>query len=205
MTADGWQFAGWSAEAGDGIYSEGEEIYSDRPVHNISAEKQAVMTEGGLTLYGQWIPVYTVTYHGNTSTGGSVPVDGSGTVYPGENIYYSGDSVTVQPAGNLEKTDADGTRYVFDGWCLNQDGSGRRLNSGDRILVEDGDVNLYAMWKTVSADRYAVNYIASLPGRQPDDPACCRMTGKNTKPEAMSQCRIRERSRWNITGLPDGH
>lgn len=113
--------------------------------------------------------VYTVTYHGNTSTGGSVPVDGSGTVYPGENIYYSGDSVTVQPAGNLEKTDADGTRYVFDGWCLNQDGSGRRLNSGDRILVEDGDVNLYAMWKTVSADRYAVNYIASLPGRQPDD------------------------------------
>ena len=163
MTADGWQFAGWSAEAGDGIYSEGEEIYSDRPVHNISAEKQAVMTEGGLTLYGQWIPVYTVTYHGNTSTGGSVPVDGSGTVYPGENIYYSGDSVTVQPAGNLEKTDADGTRYVFDGWCLNQDGSGRRLNSGDRILVEDGDVNLYAMWKTVSADRYAVNYIASLP------------------------------------------
>lgn len=163
MTADGWQFAGWSDKAGDGIYSDGEKIYSDTSVHNISAEKQIAMTEGGLTLYGQWIPVYTVNYNGNTHTGGEVPTDTSGTVYKDKNIYYSGDEVMVKNPGNLEKKDADGTRYVFDGWCLNQDGTGKRLNTGDRITVESSNVTLYAMWKTVSADKYAVNYIATLP------------------------------------------
>ena len=162
MTAEGWQFAGWGTEAGDGIYSEGEELYSDSSVHNISVEKQIEMTKDGLTLYGQWIPVYTVNYNGNTSTGGNVPVDTGGTVYPGKNVYYSGDRVQILSPSDLIKEDEDGTRYVFDGWCMNQDGSGEHLYEGS-FSVSDSNVTLYAQWKTVSADTYAVNYIASLP------------------------------------------
>lgn len=163
MTAEGWQFVGWALDAGDGIYKAGEKIYSDVSIHGIPVETQAAMSDGGLTFYGRWIPVYSVNYDGNTNTGGSVPKDASGTVIEGSNVYYSGDEVTVKEPGNLEKSDTDGTRYVFDGWSVNQDGSGARLKAGDKIKVADADVTFYAQWRAVGTDKYAVTYIASLP------------------------------------------
>ncbi len=110
MTADGWQFVGWALDAGNGVYTAGEKIYSDVSIHGIPVETQAPMTDGGLTLYGRWIPVYSVNYDGNTNIGGTLPKDTGGTVREGSNIYYSGDEVTVKEPGNLEKVDADGTR-----------------------------------------------------------------------------------------------
>ena len=163
MTADGWQFVGWALDAGNGVYTAGEKIYSDVSIHGIPVETQAPMTDGGLTLYGRWIPVYSVNYEGNTNTGGTLPKDTGGTVREGSNIYYSGDEVTVKEPGNLEKVDADGTRYVFDGWSVNQDGSGTRLKAGDKVKVTEANVTFYAQWRVVGTDKYAVTYIASIP------------------------------------------
>ena len=108
--------------AGDGVYKAGEKIYSDVSIHGIPVETQVAMADDGLTLYGRWIRVYSVTYDGNTNSGGSLPTDAGGTVRNGSNLYYSGDEVTVKEQGNLEKVDADGTRYVFVGCSVNQDG-----------------------------------------------------------------------------------
>lgn len=163
MTSEGWQFVGWSTEAGDGIYKSGESLYSDNSVHNIAVEGSVPMADGGLTLYGRWVKTYAVNYNGNTNTGGDLPQDNSGSVNVGSNLYYSGDEVIVREPGNLVKRDDDGTQYVFDGWSLNQDGSGNRLNAGAHVKVKDADLNFYAQWKAVSADKYAVNYIAALP------------------------------------------
>lgn len=163
MTADGWQFVGWALDAGNGVYTAGEKIYSDVSIHGIPVETQAPMTDGGLTLYGRWIPVYSVNYDGNTNTGGTLPKDTDGTVREGSNNYYSGDEVTVKEPGNLEKVDADGTRYVFDGWSVNQDGSGTRLKAGDKVKVAEANVTFYAQWRVVGTDKYAVTYIASIP------------------------------------------
>ena len=163
MTAEGWQFVGWAEDEGDGVYKAGEKIYSDASFHGIPVETQVAMDDDGVTLYGRWVQVYTVTYDGNTNTGGEVPKDTGGTVREGSDIYYSGDEVIVGEPGNLEKVDEDGTRYVFDGWSVNQDGSGIRLQAGDRLTVEASDVTLYAQWLAIDTNKYAVSYIASIP------------------------------------------
>jgi uncharacterized repeat protein (TIGR02543 family) len=163
MSANGWQFVGWALDAGNGIYTEGETLYSDTSVHGIPVKSGTEMAYGGLTLYGRWVPIYSVSYDGNTNTAGDVPVETGGTAQSGTAMFYSGDTVTVKNAGNLEKTDSDGTRYVFDGWSVNQDGSGTRLKAGDKLYIDDSDVILYAQWRAVNTDKYAVNYIASIP------------------------------------------
>lgn len=175
MECDGWQFVGWSLEAGDGIYHHGDTLYAQESVHDIPVNKKITMSEGGITLYAKWMPVYEVNYHGNTHTSGELPSDTNGTVKAGKNIYYSGDSMTVKAAGNLKKQDADGTIYEFVGWSLSRDGSGIRYHEGDTIYIEDTDINLYAQWKAVDTNQFAVNYIvvvpkgASLLGQPPTD------------------------------------
>ncbi len=63
-------------------------------------------------LYAQWTPItYTVTYNGNGSTGGTVPVDGASP-------YASGASVTVLTnSGSLVKTG-----NTFNNWNTAADG-----------------------------------------------------------------------------------
>jgi uncharacterized repeat protein (TIGR02543 family) len=61
----GYTFNGWNTEAnGSGTSYTGGDTFG--------------IGTSSVTLYAQWTPVdYTVTYNGNTNTGGSVPVDGS--------------------------------------------------------------------------------------------------------------------------------
>lgn len=47
MTADGWQFVGWALDAGNGVYTAGEKLYSDVSVHGIPVETQASMKTAG--------------------------------------------------------------------------------------------------------------------------------------------------------------
>ena len=65
-----------------------------------------IMPSTNITLYAKWTanPVYTVTYYGNGSGGGSVPTDSSN--------YYTGQTVTV--LGNSENLVKNG--YTFVGW-----------------------------------------------------------------------------------------
>ncbi len=80
------------------------------------------------------VMVYTITYNGNTNTGGDVPVDG--------NDYSNGDTVSVlDNSGNLVKTG-----YTFNGWNTAADGSGTPYSSNATFTIGSSSVFLYAQW-----------------------------------------------------------
>ena len=79
------------------------------------------------------LPSYTVTYDGNGSTGGDVPVDA--------NNYLSGATAkAVCNPGDL----VNGS-YYFAGWNTAEDGSGTNYYGGDTFVITS-DVTLYAKW-----------------------------------------------------------
>jgi hypothetical protein len=84
---------------------------------------------------------YTVTYNGNGSTGGIVPVDASSP-------YASGATVTVKAnTGALIKSG-----YSFTGWNTLVDGSGTTYAaSGSVTFSIAANTTLYAQWVVVSA------------------------------------------------------
>ena len=97
-----------------------------------------------VTLYAQWtINQYTVTYAGNTNTGGTAPVDGSSP-------YNYGATVTVLGAGTLVKTG-----YTFDTWNTQADGLGTDYSPADTFTLGAADVTLYAQW---TINTYTVTY-----------------------------------------------
>ncbi|MFZ4856817.1 MAG: beta strand repeat-containing protein, partial [Desulfuromonadaceae bacterium] len=82
-------------------------------------------------------PVFTVTYNGNGSTGGSVPTDSSSYLY--------GDSATViGNTGSLVKTG-----YYFDGWNTQANGGGTTYAATDNIPMAS-ILTLYAKWTALS-------------------------------------------------------
>jgi hypothetical protein len=85
---------------------------------------------------------YTVTYDGNTSTAGNVPVD--------DTDYATADTITV--LGNLGYLTRPG--YAFAVWNTVADGSGSSYHQGDEFAMASADVDLYAIWV---ADLYTVN------------------------------------------------
>jgi len=96
--------------------------------------------------------VYTVTYNGNTSNGGSVPVDG--------NTYLANATVTVLGnTGSLVKTG-----YTFTGWNTAADSSGTSYSAGSTFTMGTSNVILYAKWAikkytiTMTATNGSVGY-----------------------------------------------
>lgn len=82
---------------------------------------------------------FTVTYDGNDSTGGAVPVD--------TNSYEEGAIVTVlDNTGGVVKAGAD-----FAGWNTAADGSGTGYSAGDTLTFGAADVTLYAWWVPAAA------------------------------------------------------
>jgi uncharacterized repeat protein (TIGR02543 family) len=79
------------------------------------------------------INTYTVTYDGNTNTGGTAPVD------PNSPYNYNS-TVTVLGAGTLTKTG-----YTFTGWNTAADGSGTSYSPGATFNITV-NVTLYAQW-----------------------------------------------------------
>jgi uncharacterized repeat protein (TIGR02543 family) len=76
---------------------------------------------------------YTVTYLGNTNTGGSVPA--------GVTSYAGGSSVTILGnSGTLARTG-----YQFGGWNTAADGSGTNYVGGDTFNITQ-NTTLYANW-----------------------------------------------------------
>lgn len=93
-------------------------------------------------------PTYTVTYEGNGSTGGDVPVDG--------NEYSSGDLVTV--LGNTEgliRIEGLDT-YSFVGWNTASDGSGTPYIEGNIFIMGSPGITLFAQWTLLPT--YTVTY-----------------------------------------------
>jgi hypothetical protein len=79
---------------------------------------------------------FTVTYDGNGSDGGSVPVDPNSP-------YNAGDTVSVLPAGSMTKAGA-----VFAYWNTKPDGSGdfHGWPQDTSFKMPAANVVLYAQW-----------------------------------------------------------
>ncbi|MEW5961170.1 MAG: InlB B-repeat-containing protein [Chloroflexota bacterium] len=82
-----------------------------------------------------------MTYNGNGSTGGSVPVDSTN--------YEAGAMVTVADnTGNLIKIPPAGTgeAFKFGGWNTQADGNGTNYTAGSGTFVITSNTTLYAKW-----------------------------------------------------------
>ncbi|MBN1646569.1 MAG: InlB B-repeat-containing protein [Spirochaetales bacterium] len=75
---------------------------------------------------------YTLTYHGNTNDGGTVPA----TV-----AYLPGDDLTLATQGDLYKTGHDLTE-----WNTDSSGIGAGYTLGQLITAPASDLDLYAIW-----------------------------------------------------------
>ncbi len=92
------------------------------------------MGAANVTLYASWAQAYTVTYDGNGSTGGSVPVDTA--------KYTAGSTVTVQGnTGNLAKTG-----YGFSGWNTLSNSTGTAYAAAQTFAMGAANATLYAAW-----------------------------------------------------------
>lgn len=101
---------------------------------------------------------YTVTYHPNGATGGTVPID-NGT-------YEEEMPVTVQSnSGNLVITG-----YTFAGWNTQPDGSGTAYVANSTFQMGIENITLYAQW--TKNPTYTVIYEANgaTTGNVPQDP-----------------------------------
>lgn len=121
LERSGYRFTGWSNVAdGRGDYS-----------YTASGSETLQMGRSGITLYAKWIVSnYTITYDGNSFTGGSAPAatTGSGSV----NLRAN--------SGSLARTD-----YKFIGWNTLADGKGTDYAESSSYTLTN-DVNLYAKW-----------------------------------------------------------
>ena len=85
-------------------------------------------------------PTYTMIYNGNTSDGGSVPVDGSSP-------YQSGSTVTVLGnTGSLTKSGG----YSFNNWNTAANGGGTAYSAGNTFTISS-NTTLFAQWALVGA------------------------------------------------------
>ncbi|HON78961.1 MAG TPA: InlB B-repeat-containing protein, partial [Spirochaetota bacterium] len=90
-----------------------------------------------------------VTYNGNGSTGGDVPVD--------QTIYEKGQEVIV--LGNMGALVRTG--YTYMDWNTAPDGSGIAYSEGDTFLIETFGLVLYAQW---TINQYTLSYAAGANG-----------------------------------------
>ncbi len=147
LSKTGYTFAGWNTdEDGNGVsYAAGETFY---------------MGTEDVILWAQWTAeaTYSVTYNGNGSTGGAVPVDPA--------HYLPGQTVTVQGPGTLLRSG-----YAFAGWNTAANGGGTTYAQGQTFTMGTAEVVLYAQWTAVAMFTVTYNGNGSTGGAVPVDPA----------------------------------
>ena len=127
----GYTFAGWNTLAnGNGTH------YAVGASYNLTAD---------VTLYAEWTAIpaatYTITFDGNTNTGGTAPAV----------ITGSGNKTLRTNSGALAKTN-----YTFKGWNTLADGTGTHYAVGASYNLT-ADVTLYAEWTLTPAVIYNGN------------------------------------------------
>lgn len=121
--AAGYSFSQWIVTSGDATFG------------NENNASTTVETTGDATVQANFVvTTYAVTYAGNGSDGGSVPVDAS-SPYSYNNI------VTV--LGNTGALTRTG--YSFTGWNTASNGSGTSYVGGNTFSIT-GNTTLYAQW-----------------------------------------------------------
>jgi uncharacterized repeat protein (TIGR02543 family) len=89
------------------------------------------------TLYAHWIAEFTVTYAGNGSTSGTVPVQ-AGTFGTGDPVTAKTNSGTLALAA-----------HTFGGWNTEANGSGITYPANAIFPMGEADLILYAVWVAV--------------------------------------------------------
>jgi uncharacterized protein (TIGR02145 family)/uncharacterized repeat protein (TIGR02543 family) len=117
MVKTGCRFGGWTINSlGTGI------IYIANASYTVTS---------GVTMYAKWIPLYTVTFSGNGTTGGVpdavVNVD-------------SGAGITLPEQGSMTRTG-----YNYGGWNTNTAGTGINYDANTSYTV-NSNVTLFAKW-----------------------------------------------------------
>jgi len=133
MSRSGYTFSGWNtADDGTGTSQ--------------AAGSSLTIGSADVTLYAQWTsePVYSVSYDGNGSDGGSVPTD--------DTEYQSGDPITVAQPGTMSRSG-----YTFGGWNTDPDGDGTLYFGGSSFNMPSENVTLYAQWSTISVTGVSLN------------------------------------------------
>lgn len=131
-----YTFSGWTDDGG-AVYAAGASL-------TITAD---------ITLSAKWTATqtYTVTYNGNGSDGGTLPVDS-------KSPYTSGSVVTVEAnTGTLVKTG-----YAFNGWNTSTNGSGTNY-SPSAIFNIGSNTTLYARWLQLKLSAPSPNWIGTDP------------------------------------------
>ncbi|MDR0372677.1 MAG: InlB B-repeat-containing protein [Nitrososphaerota archaeon] len=145
LAKSGYTFLGWTTSASD--------VSPAYVVNgNTVTPSTVTMKTADVTLYAVWelIPVYAVTYDGNGSTGGSVPVDSG--------VYSVGASVVVcVNAGGLVKPG-----FVFKGWATDASAVTPTYTVAESTVTPSAfsmgsaKVTLYAVWELITT--YTVTY-----------------------------------------------
>lgn len=128
LVRTGYRFDGWNTLAnGSGTsYEEGTNYH----------------LTGNVTLYAKWVALnYTITFDGNTNTGGTVPSVVTG--YGSKTLHTNTGSLTL-------------TNFTFKGWNTQADGLGTHYNVGAAYNLL-ADVTLYAEWVLTPAVIYNPN------------------------------------------------
>lgn len=110
-----------------------------------------ILLSGCSLLEPPTVTFYTVTYSGNGSTGGSVPVDSAS--------YKSGATVTV--FGNTNALMKTG--YTFSGWNTSSSGTGTSYSTGSTFTMGSADVVLYATWSTPETTVIVLDSLGGTP------------------------------------------
>ena len=103
-----------------------------------------IVADCDVTLYAQWARRLTITFDGNGSTGGGMPLP---------QAICEGDSAKLRQNEYLK------TGYAFIGWNTEEDGTGIQY-AEEEVITPASDMTLYAQWTddtvTVTFDgRYA--------------------------------------------------
>ncbi|MDE2387230.1 MAG: InlB B-repeat-containing protein, partial [Actinomycetales bacterium] len=129
LVKSGAYFSGWNTQA-DGLGTHYAAGASFTPSANI-------------TLYAEWSanPTFTLTYDGNSKTGGVAPVPQTG---------ISSTATVLGNTGSLVRLG-----YRFDGWNTLANGTGTTYIAGSTITLT-ADTTLYAIWTSVPT--YTLSY-----------------------------------------------
>ncbi|PCJ52740.1 MAG: hypothetical protein COA79_23260, partial [Planctomycetota bacterium] len=146
LVKTGYSFNGWNT-ASNGLGT------------SYAASSSLTMGSSNVTLYAKWtaLPTYSVTYNGNTNTGGSVPTDG--------NNYLNGATATVLGnSGSLAKTG-----YSFNGWNTASNGLGTSYAASSSLTMGSSNVTLYAKWTALPTYTVTYNGNTNTSGSVPND------------------------------------
>jgi len=143
LTTTGYTFLGWATTSG-----------ATTPTYAVSGNTVTPpsfpMGTANVNLYAVWqaLPTYTVTYHGNSYTSGTVPTDSNSP-------YITGSTVTVLGQGTMARNG-----YTFLGWSTNQAATTAQYVQGNTFTISQ-NIILYAVWQQNPTN--GVTYNANWP------------------------------------------